>query len=89
VTRYRRHPAVVATELSGDIVALHLDSKRYYTLNATASCIWRALSEDADIPALVAAVTSTFEVTESEASGHVAQLVEEMLVMRLVERCAD
>jgi hypothetical protein len=89
VSRYRRHPAVVATELSGEIVALHLDSKRYYTLNATASCVWRAMSEEADVPSLVAAVTSAFEVTETEASGHVVQLIEEMLVMRLVERCAD
>ncbi len=85
--RYRRHPSVVATELSGEVVALHLDTKRYYTLNPTASRVWLALEESADKTALVAALTSTFEVPEDEASAHVTTLLEELLQMRLIEPC--
>lgn len=85
--RYRRHPAVVATELSGEVVALHLDTKRYYTLNPTASRVWIALDQGADETALVAALTSTFEVPEDEASAHVTALLEELLQMRLIEPC--
>ncbi len=85
--RYRRHPSVVATELSGEVVALHLDTKRYYTLNPTASRVWLALEESADETALVAALTSSFDVPEDEASENVATLLGELLQMNLIEPC--
>jgi hypothetical protein len=88
-SRYRRHPAVVATELSGEVVALHLDTKRYYTLNATASHIWQALEDTVDESALVGSVLAEFAVEEEEARAHVATLLAQMLEMRLVERCDD
>lgn len=87
MTRYRRHPNVVATELSGEIVALQLESKRYYTLNPTASEVWNALAEDANLPQLVTAVTRAFDVGEDEATAHVEALLEQMLEMKLVDRC--
>jgi hypothetical protein len=42
------HPAVIATPLrDGETVLLHLDSKRYFSLNAIGGLYWQALAGDA------------------------------------------
>ncbi len=87
MTRYRRHPGVVATELSGEVVALQLESKRYYTLNPTASEVWNALAAGADVTELVSAVITAFDVAEPDAREHVETLLGQMLDMKLVEQC--
>ena len=41
------HPAVIATPLrDGETVLLHLDTKRYFSLNATGGLLWRALGSE-------------------------------------------
>jgi hypothetical protein len=87
VTAYRRHPATVSTELGDEVVALQLDTKRYYTLNATAACAWRALAERADERALAAALSNEFDIGQEEAMPHVQRLVRQLLEWRLVEEC--
>lgn len=50
------HPAVIATPLKdGETVLLHLDTKRYFSLNALGGLVWRACGPEAvatdDLPA--------------------------------------
>jgi hypothetical protein len=56
----RVHPAVIATPLrDGETVLLHLDTKRYYSLNALGGQIWRTLAaEPVELGQLPAAMTA-------------------------------
>ena len=87
MTRYRRHAATVSTELGDEVVALQLDTKRYYTLNVTAACVWRALVAEADEAELADLLTREFMIDAHEARPHVESLLGQLLEWRLVERC--
>ena len=84
---YRQHPSTVSTELGDEVVALQLDTKRYYTLNASAACAWRALGKPADERGLAAALASDFDVGAAEAVPHVERLLRQLLQWRLIEIC--
>ena len=44
--RFRPHPEVVDTELEEqEVVLLHLESMRYYSLNLTGMRIWQGLKQ--------------------------------------------
>ena len=86
MTAYRAHCATVASELGDEEVTLHLKTKRYYTLNATAACVWRVLEDGATEDAMAAALTREFDVSDTEARDHVATLVRTLLESELIER---
>jgi hypothetical protein len=87
MTRYRRHPAAISTELGDEVVALHLDTKRYFTLNPTAACAWRLLEGTADEEAIARALSQEFAIEPAEALPHAATLVRQLLELELVEEC--
>lgn len=87
MSRYRQHHAVVATELGDEVVALQLETKRYYTLNATAACAWRALAAGAAEDTLARAIAQDFDIAATDAHPHVDTLVKQLLDWKLVEAC--
>jgi len=84
---YRRHPDAVSTELGGEVVALQLGTKRYYTLNATAALAWRELERCVTAEALERALARDFEVEVPEVQPHVDRLVQQLLGSKLIVRC--
>jgi len=66
-SRYSRHPALRLTALAGEGVVLHLDSKRYFTVNETGLTILTTLERPSTFEELVAAVCADFEVDEAVA----------------------
>ncbi|MGH7720401.1 MAG: PqqD family protein [Gemmatimonadaceae bacterium] len=87
MTLYRQHPAAISTELGDEAVTLQLDTKRYFTLNASAACAWRSLAEGANEDAIARALASEFDIAHDEARGYAATLVQQFLELRLVEEC--
>ena len=87
MTTYRPHCATVASELGDEVVTLHLKTKRYYTLNATAACVWRVLEREATEDEMTAALAREFDVSEADARAHVATLVRTLLDSELIEPC--
>ena len=87
MTLYRRHPSAISTELGDEVVALHLDTKRYFTLNPTAACAWRSLEVAADEEAIARALSREFAIEHDEALPHAATLVRQLLELELVEEC--
>ena len=65
--RYQRHPNVRLTALEGEGVVLHLDERRYFTVNATGLTLLEALVEPRTLDDLVSALIGEYEVQPPEA----------------------
>jgi hypothetical protein len=75
--RYQRHPGVRVTALESEGVALHLDTHRYFTLNATGLTLLEALAEPRTIDELAAALVTRYDVDEPEAAATVRAFIEQ------------
>jgi hypothetical protein len=69
IVRYQRHPNVRLTALEGEGVVLHLDSRRYFTVNATGLTLLEALREPRTMPELVEALMREYAVEMPEATA--------------------
>jgi hypothetical protein len=65
--RYRRHPNVRLTALEGEGVVLHLDDRRYFTVNATGLTLLESLVEPRTMDELVEALVREYQVAAPEA----------------------
>lgn len=65
--RYQRHPNVRITALEGEGVVLHLDTRRYFTLNSTGLVLLEAMAEPRTLDELVASLVREFAVGDREA----------------------
>ncbi len=81
-TRLRPHPKVLVTPLrDGTAVLLHLETKFYFTLNATGVFVWRALEASQGLTAasLAGLVSAEFEVDHVTAERDLDTLLGELL----------
>jgi hypothetical protein len=80
------NPQVLFTELDdGTGVLLHLDTKFYYTLNATGVVVWKALAGAApSVGAIAAKISEAFRVAPETAEKDVEQVLADMLADGLV-----
>jgi hypothetical protein len=78
ITKYRKNPSVVSTELDDGAVLLNLDTKYYYNLNVTGFRIWQAL-EDTLSPSLIATeFANEYETDIDRVTLSLARLIEEL-----------
>jgi len=82
--RYARHPNVRLTALEGEGVALHLDTRRYFTLNETGLTILEALKEPRTIDELVSVLMDKFEVAPGVASAAARAFLDHCVASELV-----
>ena len=79
------HPEVVDTELDGEeTVLLHLGSKRYFSLNATGTRLWRGLKKGLTPGDISQQFQNEFDVDEARADRAVVALITELLQHRLI-----
>lgn len=83
----RANPRCLLTELGdGTGVLLDLDTKFYFTLNATGVVLWRALGDaPTGLATLAETLAAQFEVDRERVAGDVRRLVDELLVEGLVK----
>lgn len=85
--RYRRHPNVRLTSLEGEGVVLHLDDRRYFTVNATGLTLLDSLAEPRTMEELVATLVREYDVAAPNASAttqaFLKQCVERGVVLAL------
>jgi hypothetical protein len=67
--RYQRHPNVRLTALEGEGIVLHLDNRRYFTVNATGLTLLEALLEPRTMSELVQALVREYAVEPPEAAA--------------------
>ena len=84
--RLRPHPAVVDTEVDGEVVLLHLESTTYYSLNATGARIWQGLKQGLSVQEISQRLQAEFAVEAEQATQSVRALLTELLQQQLVQR---
>jgi hypothetical protein len=83
-------PEVVDTELDGqETVLLHLGTKRYFSLNATGSVIWRALKEGLTADEVSRRLQRQYDVSAERSIQSVTDLLDALLEQRLVRYAVE
>jgi hypothetical protein len=75
---------VLAAHLDGEAVLLHMDTKNYYRLNATAAHVYRGLERGLGREALLDGLCAEFEVERDLAAAELDRLLEELAGRGLV-----
>jgi hypothetical protein len=83
--RYQRHPNVRLTALEGEGVVLHLDSRRYFTVNATGLTLLDALREPRTMAELVQALVREYAVEAPEAAATAEAFLRECTARGVVQ----
>lgn len=88
------HPDVVDTELDGsETVLLHLQSKLYFSLNASGTRIWHELKRGSSVIEISRRLQETFDVDAAHAETSVLALIDDLerqgLVVRTPARGSD
>lgn len=76
--RYMAHPDVLSAHLDGEGVLLHLGSKRYFRLNASASLVWQGVQRGLGAAAIARELAAVYDVSAGEAEREVGRLLETM-----------
>ena len=76
---------VYAAQLAGEAVILHLDTKRYYRLNATGAEVWKGIEAGESRDVLVERLVREFTVERAVASAEVERLLGRLREAHLIE----
>jgi len=68
---------------------LNLATKKYYTLNETATAIWSGIEERLAVMGLVDLLVSRYEVTPDKAKASVIETLTRLQAQRLVQPCPN
>jgi len=79
---------VLAAHLEGEAVLLHMETKDYFRLNATAAVVWKGLERGMDRGALVRELCDSFEVEPGDAAAELDRLLDELARRRLIVEAA-
>ena len=75
---------VIVTELDGEAVLLHLDTKMYFSLNAMGVTIWKLLDEGLTLGQIGERLFQEYDVTPEKAQQCVLDLVDQLNDEKLV-----
>ena len=80
---------VIVTELDGEAVLLNLDTKLYFSLNATGVTIWKLLDEGLTLGQIGERLFHEYDVTPEKAQQCVLDLVGQLNDEKLVSVTRD
>ena len=80
---------VIVTELDGEAVLLNLDTKLYFSLNATGVTIWKLLGEGLTLGQIGERLFQEYDVTPEKAQQCVIDLVDQLNDEKLVSVTRD
>jgi len=81
----RTHPAVVFTPLDdNEGILLHLDTKRYYTLNESGCRIWQMAAAGRTAGEIARALTQEYAIDEADALAHTDALLHDLASEQLI-----
>jgi hypothetical protein len=80
---------VIVTELDGEAVLLNLETKLYFSLNATGVAIWKLLDEGLTLGQIGERLFQEYDVTPEKAQQSVLDLVGQLNDEKLVSVTRD
>jgi hypothetical protein len=78
-TRLQRNPDLVATEMDGDLVMLHVDRGQYFGVGRVGRHVWEMLAAPRDVAALCAGVEAEFDVDAPRCRADMLEFVADLL----------
>lgn len=84
-TKLKVPEGIIRTELDDEIVLMHIESGKYYSLNAVGSVVWKTLASPATLSELCELVMQEFEVDQETCRRDVEVLLDDLLGLKLVE----
>jgi ferric-dicitrate binding protein FerR (iron transport regulator) len=75
--RYKYAPHAAWRVVDEETIVLDLNTSVYYSLNATASLVWKRLGEGATVPEIAADLAEAFDVDADTAQADAAAIVAE------------
>jgi Coenzyme PQQ synthesis protein D (PqqD) len=85
----RPNPNVVSREVGNEVVLVHLQTNRIYTLNKSAARLWDLLQQGRDLEEAQEQLLDEFDVDEDELRDQVTRLVGELSSRGLVDEEHD
>jgi hypothetical protein len=73
-----RPEAVAWREVDGDVIALGLESSRYFGTNASGAVLWRRLAEGTNRGELIETLMTTFGLEEAQAQTDVDAFLDDL-----------
>jgi Coenzyme PQQ synthesis protein D (PqqD) len=83
-TTYTVPEEVLAAHLEGEAVLLHMETKDYFRLNATAAVVWKGLERGLDRAGLLDALLEQFDVEREAAAAELDRLLGELTARKLI-----
>lgn len=83
-TQITRSDQLLATEVDGETVLMHVDQGRYYSLARTAHVIWELLEQPKTLAELCRALQTRFAGPAQAIESDTCRFVEQMAAERLV-----
>lgn len=83
-SRYAVPDEVLTAHLEGEAVLLHMDTKNYFRLNATAALLWKGLERGLEREQLLDGLLAEFEVDRPTAAAELDRLLGELAARGLV-----
>jgi hypothetical protein len=84
VISYLVSPHAVCASVDGGAVVLHMETKRYYSLNETGALIWRLLQQQAGRSEILRSLVTTYNVGMADAERALSRLLDELRAESLV-----
>jgi hypothetical protein len=81
---YKKNPSVLCTELDDGGILLNLDTKDYYTLNATGLRIWKIMDEVKDPIEIARRLMIEYEVDREKAMASIGRVMEMLEQEKLI-----
>src|SRR5262245_15683612 len=77
-------PPVVAEQFDTEVIAIHLETGRYYSMEKSAVTIWSLLTIGATLPEILAEVTARYEGEPVLIAATVQQFIDELQKAQLI-----
>ena len=75
---------VVETDFDGDVVLMHIDHGKYYSLNATSSDLWRWLATPTKIQNLVTQLHEKYNCSQEQSFQDILLFLDQLVDLKLV-----
>jgi coenzyme PQQ synthesis protein D (PqqD) len=83
--RYKPSPNAVAKRVGDEVVLVHLQTNRIYTLNRTGARFWELLSEGGDLERAREQMLIEFEIGDDQLRAESEALVNELVTRGMLE----
>ncbi|WP_338504081.1 PqqD family protein [Sphingomonas kaistensis] len=83
---YRRTAATMSTDVGDDVVALQAERGFAFGMEEVTASVWRLLEQPRNLDSLVGALTTEYDVEESQCREDVGALLDRMEAEGLVEQ---